>query len=80
MTRTIIKIAVYLLAAVLALALPVAAYAGLRYWRASSGLPEWDGALTAEGLDGLVEIVRDEHWRTPSEPTPPAGRGEPPTD
>jgi penicillin amidase len=61
MTRTIVRIAVYLLAAVLALGLLVAAYAGITYWRASSGLPEWDGVLTAEGLDGPVEIVRDEH-------------------
>jgi len=39
----------------------IAAYAGITYWRASSGLPQWEGTLTAEGLAGPVEIIRDEH-------------------
>jgi penicillin amidase len=36
-------------------------YVGLTFLSARSGLPQWEGALTAQGLDDAVEIIRDEH-------------------
>ncbi|MCG2589896.1 penicillin acylase family protein [Rhodohalobacter sulfatireducens] len=55
------RILLWTLSTLLILVILIASYAGITYWRASSGLPEWNGTLTAEGLDGPVEIVRDEH-------------------
>ena len=54
-------ILLWTLSTLLILVILIASYAGITYWRASSGLPEWNGTLTAEGLDGAVEIIRDEH-------------------
>ena len=55
------RLILWLFAFILSVILIISIYAGIAYWRASSGLPEWNGTLTAEGLDGPVEIIRDEH-------------------
>jgi penicillin amidase len=55
------RILLWTFSTLLILVILIVTYVGITYWRASSGLPEWNGTLTAEGLDGPVEIIRDEY-------------------
>ena len=57
MKRFFIRAALALLVIVL---LPVV-YFGTVLFRASGGLPQWDGEVSVAGLGANVEIVRDEH-------------------
>lgn len=57
MKRILLRSVVVLLVVVL---LPVA-YFGLTLFRASGGLPQWDGDLQVPGLDAQVEVIRDQN-------------------
>ncbi|OYW35144.1 MAG: hypothetical protein B7Z42_15485 [Brevundimonas sp. 12-68-7] len=57
MKRILIGVAVLLVG----IPLLVSAYAGITLWRAHAPAPEWNGEVEVQGLDGAVEIHRDEN-------------------
>jgi penicillin amidase len=57
MKRAFLGVAI-LVAGVLLLA---SAYAGITLWRAHGPAPDWNGDVAIQGLDGAVEILRDEN-------------------
>jgi len=55
------RVLLALAALIAALVIIPAGYVGLVLWQAHGGVPDWSGEATIEGLEGTIEIVRDEH-------------------